>query len=99
MNYYHDMWEIHSHALTTLTKIFSIKVKFKWTKTKKIAFDEIKQIVACDNLLTYPDFTKEFKIYTDARDLQLGEVIIQKVKPIALYSIRLTETQRRYIVT
>ena len=39
-------------------------------------FDEIKRIVARNNLLIYPDFNKRFDIYTDASDSQLGAVII-----------------------
>ena len=38
-------------------------MKFKWTKIEQDALDEIKWIVACDNLLTYPDFSEEFKIH------------------------------------
>ena len=38
-------------------------MKFKWIKIEQDAFDEIKQIVASNNLLTYPDFNEEFKIH------------------------------------
>ena len=47
-------------------------------KVKQYAFEKIKRIVACDTLLTYPDFNETFKIHTDARNFQLGVVIIQK---------------------
>ena len=52
--------------------------------------------MASDTLLTYPDFNENFKINTDARDLKLGAVIIQKGKPIALYSRKRTEAQQGY---
>ena len=64
----------------------SIDRKFKWTQVEQDAFDEIKRIMACDNLLTYLDFNETFKIHTDAREFQLEAVIIQKGKPIAFYS-------------
>ena len=35
----------------------------------------------------------------DTRYYHLGEVVIQNGKPIALYTRKLTETQKRYIVT
>ena len=54
--------------------------------------------MARNNLLTYPDFDKEFKIHTDDKDFQLWAVISHKGKPIALYSRKLTEAQRRYTV-
>ena len=65
-----------------------MKVKFKWTKKK--TFNEIKRIVAHDNLLTYTEFNKEFKIHTDDSDFKLGAVIIHKVKLIALHIRKLT---------
>ena len=71
---------------------------FKWNKIKQDAFDEIKRIMAHDTLLNYPDFI-EFNIHSNARKFQLGEVIIQKDKSIALYSIKLTDTHKRYTVT
>ena len=40
------MCERRSHTLAPLNKNISSKVKFRWTKTKKDASEEIKQIVA-----------------------------------------------------
>ena len=55
--------------------------------------------MACNTLLTYPDFNEEFKIRTNARKFQLGAVIIQNGKPIDFYSLKLTDSQKRYTVT
>ena len=88
-----------SHTLAPLTVIMSYERKFKWTKIKQDAFDKIKWIVARDNLLIYPDFNKAFKMYTDASAFQLGAFISQKVKPISLYSIKLTDYHQMYTVT
>ena len=49
------MWVRGLHTLAPLTKTKLTKVKFECTKIKQDACYEIKQIVACDNLLTYPD--------------------------------------------
>ena len=84
------MWPRRSHMLAPLTKLTSIKRNFKWAQVEQDAFDEIKRILACDNLLTYPDFNEIFKIQTDASAFQFGAVIIQKGKPIAFYSRKLT---------
>ena len=54
--------------------------------------------MACINLLTYPYFIEEYKIRTDASNLQLGAVIIQKVEPIAFYGRKLTDSQKIYTV-
>ena len=50
-------------------------------------------------LLTYTDFNENFKIYTNTNDLKLGAVIFRKGKPIAFYSRKRTESQKRYTVT
>ena len=52
------MWSRRSHKLASLTNITSRKVKFKWTKTKQDDFEEIKHILARDNLLAYPNFNE-----------------------------------------
>ena len=88
-----------SHTLAPLTRLTYIKRKFKWTQVKTYAFDKIKRIMARNNLLTYPYFNEKNKIHTDARTFQLRAVIIQKVKPIASYSIKLSDAQQRYTVT
>ena len=51
-----------------------------------------------DTLLTYPDFNENFKIHTDARNLKLGAVILQKGKPTAFYGRKCTEFQQSYTV-
>jgi hypothetical protein len=47
-------------------------------------------------MLTFPDFSKPFHIYTDASDKQLGAVITQDEKCIAFYSRKLNIAQQRY---
>jgi len=46
-------------------------------------------------MLAFQISIKKFTLYTDASALQLGPVIMQH-KPIAFYSRKLTETQKRY---
>ena len=50
-------------------------------------------------LLAHPDFNEEFKIHKDSRNFQVGAVIIQKGKTIALYSRKITNSQKRNTVT
>ena len=51
-------------------------------------------------MLAYPDYSKEFEVYTDALSKQLGAVITQgNSKPLAFFSRKLTETQQHYSVT
>ena len=54
--------------------------------------------MARDTSLTYPNFNETFNIHTDAIYFQLGAVIIQKVKPIAFHSRKLTDAHKRFTV-
>ncbi len=49
-------------------------------------------------MLAYPDYSKPFQVYTDASVLQLGAVIVQDGRPIAFFSRKLSETQKKYSV-
>jgi RNase H-like domain found in reverse transcriptase len=49
----------------------------------------MKNIIAEETLLAYPDFNKLFNIHTDASQAQLGAVVSQNKKPIAFYSRKL----------
>ena len=92
INYYCIFWPRRSHMISPLDKLTSIKRNFKWTQVEKDTFDKIKRIVARDTLSTYSDFNQTYKIHTDASVFQLGAVIGQKVKPIAFYSRKLTDS-------
>jgi hypothetical protein len=52
--------------LAPLTGLVSRLVKNKWGEEQQKAFDEIKQKVSKETLLAFPDFEKEFHVYTDA---------------------------------
>jgi hypothetical protein len=96
VNYYRDTWVRRSTLLASLTSMTSKNVKFKWTDEHQKAFDNIKKIICREVMLTFPDFSKPFHIYTNASDLQLGAVITQEEKPIAFYSRKVNSAQKRY---
>ena len=95
INYYRYIWPRRSHTFAPLTKLTSIKRKFKWKKVEQDAFEEIKRIVARGTLLTYPDFNKKIEIRINASVFQLVVVISQKGKPIAFYSRKHTDDQQQ----
>ena len=78
------MWRKRAHTLSPLTKLGFTKFKFEWTDVEQKAFMTIK-IVGRDVLLSYPNFSEEFIICTDASKMQLRGVISQQVKPIAFH--------------
>ena len=71
-----------SHIIAPSTKLTSKNVPFEWKDIHQKAFDKIKMVLSKETLLRYPDFTKEFKIHTDASQSQIGAVIAQEGKPI-----------------
>jgi hypothetical protein len=78
-----------------LTNTTSKNVKFIWTDEHQKAFDNIKKIIRREVMLTFPDFSKPFHIFTEASDKKLGAVITQDEKPIAFYSRKLNSSQQR----
>jgi hypothetical protein len=75
------------------------KVPWHWDEVHQRAFDHVKATIAKDVVLAYPDFSKVFKIYTDASSKQLGAVITQDNQPIAFFSRKLSKTQHKHSVT
>jgi hypothetical protein len=53
-------------------------------------------LMAADALAADPDHNKQFDMYTDASDFQLGACIIQEGRPIAYFSCKLTKSQQNY---
>ena len=66
----------------------------KWTDIGQQAFDEIKQIVARDTLLIYPDFNERYDIHTDASAFQLGSVISHNGKKLPSIAVNLRQRSR-----
>ena len=50
------------------------------------AFHDVKAAIAKDATLAYPDFLKEFEIYTDGSSRQIGDVITQDNRPLVFFS-------------
>ena len=112
VQYYRDLWARHSEIPAPLTSLVgecghtkvtrakkTKKKAWHWDEVHQIAFDNVQATIARDVVLAYPDYSKEFEIYTDTMSKQLGAVITQGNKPIAFFSRKLTETQQSYSVT
>ncbi len=112
VQYYRDFLARWSDMLAPLTSLVGECGQTKTTKakgTKKVprhwdavhqrAFDHVKATITKDVVLAYPDYSKVCEIYTDASSKQLGAVITQDNRPIAFFSWKLSNTQRKYSVT
>ena len=87
-NYYRDFWHMRAHIMAPLSaatgKNNSGCGKIASTPQLVQAFEYVKRSIAEKVLLTYPDPNKTFDILTDASDKQLGAVIAQEGKVIAV---------------
>jgi hypothetical protein len=74
VNYYREIWPSHAHILKPSTDQSGLKKKapIKWTDEMQKAFDKIRLLMAANVLAAYPDHNKQFDVYTDASDFQLG---------------------------
>ena len=70
------------------------KLPWHWDENHQKAFDLVKATICQDVVLAYPDFSKPFKIYTDASATQLGAVITQDNRPLDFFSRKLSDTQK-----
>ncbi len=52
--------------------------------------------MAADALAAYPNHNKQFKIYTEPSNFQLGACIIQVERLVAFFSCKLTKLQQNY---
>jgi RNase H-like domain found in reverse transcriptase len=94
VNFYCQLWYHCSHVISPLAELTSKNAKWAWRPKHKEAFQWIKNTIACQVLLKYPDFSKPFDIYTDASDYQLGAVLSQDGCPVAFYSCKLNRKQQ-----
>ncbi len=71
------------------------KAPWHWDEVHQRAFNHRKATIAKDVVLAYLDYSKVFKIYTDACSKQLGAVITQVNRPLAFFSQKLSNTQHK----
>ena len=57
------MWRKHAHKIAPLTKLCSIKVKFKWTDVEQNYFIAMKNIIGLEILISYPNFSKVYNTH------------------------------------
>ena len=97
VNYYRDVWKRRSHVLAPLATLAGrSNKKYIWTEEHQKSFENAKNMISREAMLAYPDFSKEFHVYADASDYQLGGVIMQENKPLAFYTRKLNTAQSKY---
>ncbi|KAF9752815.1 Transposon Tf2-9 polyprotein, partial [Nosema granulosis] len=86
------------------TEALKTDKKWKWSDEMEEEFKLVKEELRNMRALKIPDYTKGFRLRTDACDTGLGAVLLQTNKegkwiPIQWASKKLTPTERRYTIT
>ena len=76
-NYYRRFVKHFAHIAGPLTKLLKKDTKFDWSDAAQEAFLLLKSKLVSPPVLAFPDFSKEFILYTDASDFAIGYVLGQ----------------------
>ena len=72
--------------------------QWQWTDKERKSFDETKQLLTVQPILSYYDVNKYVTIQCDASNYGTGGALLQEGKPIAFTSRTLTSTEQNYAV-
>ncbi|XP_061343684.1 uncharacterized protein LOC133289704 [Gastrolobium bilobum] len=74
-----------AHPLTELLK----QDKIHWSKEAAVAFTALKEAMASTPILQLPDFSSPFIVESNASNVGIGAVLLQRGKPISFFSKKL----------
>ena len=79
-NYYKKFISGYSKICAPLNNMLKKdeKSKLNWDNKCQDAFDQLKTALTTSPILTYPDFDKDFILYTDASETAIGYILGQK---------------------
>ncbi|KAL0544333.1 hypothetical protein IC582_019446 [Cucumis melo] len=94
--YYRRFVENFSRIATPLTQLTRKGVPFVWSKACEDSFQTLKQKLVTAPVLTVPDGSGSFVIYSDASKKGLGCVLMQQGKVVAYVSRQLKSHEQNY---
>ncbi|KAL0549241.1 hypothetical protein IC582_013722 [Cucumis melo] len=94
--YYRRFVENFSRIATPLTQLTKKGAPFVWSKACEDSFQNLKQKLVTAPVLTVPDGSGSFVIYTDASKKGLGCVLMQQGKVVAYDSRQLKSHEQNY---
>ena len=95
--------ECFSHILFEMNSLNKKDKKFKWTSEANNALTKCKEVLSSPKVIAYADFSKPFCLVTDASDVAMGAVLLQKQgnhqRIVATGSKTFDSTQRNWSAT
>ena len=80
VGYYRRFIKRFSDKAAPLNALLRKDQAWKWMQECQEAFETLKEEIASRPISAYPDFSKPFRLYTDASNLGLGAILAQKQK-------------------
>ena len=101
--YYRRFIKNYAKLAKPLADLLKKEAKFIWGPEQEESFCKLREALCQEPILRYPDFSKTFKLTTDASEYAIGAVLTQEIDkmdmPIAYYSKIMTGIEQRYEVT
>ena len=103
--YYREFVKDFAAIASPLTELIQKDAEFKFTHEARSAFEQLKQALASDPVVSLPNDEGEFVLDTDASQVAMGAVLqqrqkdvngVERLKVIAYGSKTLTKSQRNY---
>lgn len=100
-SFYRKFCKNFSCVAAPLTELLKKDQKYVWGRDQQHAFDSLKKLLTNEPVLSAPDFSRPFKLATDASDVGVGAVLIQEddqgiEHPVSYYSRKFNNSQRNY---
>ncbi|CAB0035616.1 unnamed protein product [Trichogramma brassicae] len=103
ISWYSRFIQMESPAKIHLLKLTKKDVSWKWRLEQQEAFDNLKQSLVTAPVLARPDFTKPFKVQSDASAYAIGAVLTQEHEdgehPIVYISRVVNKAEKNYSTT
>ena len=98
-NYYRRFVKNYTEVADPLICLMNSKL-FEWQDIHQKSFNDLKQNLSTQPVLTMPDFSKDFHVWPDASKIAVGGILTQmkngQHKPIYFISKKLSKTEQNY---
>jgi hypothetical protein len=94
-NYFRRFIQGYSTLDAPLTHLTRKDVKYTWTEQCQESFEGVKYALTHAPALSLPIFGERFEVICDASLLGIGAVLLQKGRPIAFESRKLTPAEKK----